>query len=321
MCIRDSVNRDETLKKYTEPGTYWETDSEIVLEKGNKLKKDKSTLIDIIRADYRFIIDEFDYSYDKALGANSRIGARRALMGGDAVCSEYSDAMIAILRSQGIPARAALGYSNNIDLNNLNYNSIDSSVNDDMTEEDLAWKRYVQEKGLDPILHQWVQIWIPEYGWLTVDPTWGDNETGPKYEYIGESLQHILFYTEGEIEDDFVAGEILTADIFNRPNIWDNYSVAFESLTEEKYLEYEPLAEQLEYYIEPNSEGESIIREGNQMSNIEAVNTYIQTTIPGRIIISTLPICTSFIILIIVTSLIIRNRKRKARKSHPNKEK
>ncbi len=54
---------------------------------------------------------------------------------------EYADSMIALLRAQGIPARAALGYAN------------------------------IRDTERIQVRHQWVQIWIPDHGWFSIDPT------------------------------------------------------------------------------------------------------------------------------------------------------
>lgn len=75
-------------------------------------------------------------------------------------CTEYSDLFIALCRAKGIPANFIEG---------VVYNS-------GATER-------------EQIVHNWAEIFIPEYGWIPVDATWG--EDGKDY-YGNMDNQHII---------------------------------------------------------------------------------------------------------------------------------
>src|SRR5690606_15061332 len=97
-------------------------------------------------------------------GINTRQGALKTLRGGAAVCMEYSDLFIAIMRAMGIPARGAFGHG---------YSAIDYYSTQDNT-----------------INHQWAEVFVPGINsWIPVDTTWGEN--GPAL--IGGDLNH--FYS------------------------------------------------------------------------------------------------------------------------------
>lgn len=157
----DQIDTTGSLGVYLEPALYWESDSPEIIAKAQELAGVKSTILEILKADYTFIVQSIDYDDFKYGDRNTRRGALATLKGGSSVCMEYSDLLIALARAQGIPARAAYGYG------------YDPSLLPDEQEE-----------------HQWVQAWIPEYGWLTIDPTWG--ETGRQF--IGQDLDHALWY-------------------------------------------------------------------------------------------------------------------------------
>jgi len=177
--------------------------------------------------------------------------------------------MIAIFRAQGIPARAALGYT---------------SLN---TDQDVK------------ISHQWVQIWVPDYGWLSLDPTYESPNM-----MIGQSIQYILwntFYDE-YITDMFV----LTADTGN--------------------LDFDPNQLEVKVYAVDKS---SIPTELSSYSEIETVeqdnptneyiNVLVKTTPVGKALLIILPIATVLALLIILLSLIVLLVKRiRARKASPN---
>lgn len=180
--ITEKIDRDEVgaiddidyMKKYAtideqdvmfsdllSQSEYWEVEASQIKQKANELKGDKENVYDILLADYNFIIENVDYDNLKIGIKNQRQGALETLRGGSSVCMEYSDLLITLLRAQGIPARAAFGYG------------FDPKSEDQSTEG-----------------HQWVEVYMPNVGWVTVDPTWGD--TGRK-SYIGGDVDHALW--------------------------------------------------------------------------------------------------------------------------------
>lgn len=154
----------EFLEKYTRPSAYWESDSEEILAEALKIKGDLTNVFEIASKAYKYVIERIDYSEVKRFGSNTRQGALKTLQGGAAVCMEYSDLYIAILRAIGIPARAAFGYG---------YSPLDFSTSDDGT-----------------ISHQWAEVYFPGPNqWIGVDTTWGESGSV----LIGGDLNH--FYT------------------------------------------------------------------------------------------------------------------------------
>lgn len=154
------------VKKYTRTYGYWQAD-ETVKQAAAKLNQDNRPVIDNVKAMYQFVIDKLSYNKNK-IKFNLRQGAQKALANpSNAVCLEYSDLLIAMLRSQGIPARMLVGYGYSGDLKNSN------SVSDS--------------------LHSWVEAYVPGIGWMELDPTWGE-----KFDEFGYSdLDHFAFAVWG----------------------------------------------------------------------------------------------------------------------------
>jgi transglutaminase-like putative cysteine protease len=65
------------------------------------------------------------------------------------VCDEFSTLFMGFCRATGIPARRVRGYA------------------PDNLDEYLY-------KNIENTSHNWTEVWISNYGWLTVDPTWAD---------------------------------------------------------------------------------------------------------------------------------------------------
>ena len=92
---------------------------------------------------YRYIHEKMHY--ELAGGWNT---APRVLARGSGSCSEYSFVFIAMCRAAGIPARY---------------------VGSVVVRRD--------EASFDDVYHRWVEIYLPGYGWLPVDPSRGDKPT------------------------------------------------------------------------------------------------------------------------------------------------
>ncbi len=267
---KSSVAQDKNLNKYLTSTTYWEVTDSYIKQQADTLLEGTTTVMDVIKSDYRYINERLDYDENKANSENKRIGAKAALQGGGSVCMEYADSMIAILRAQGIPSRAALGYSN---LNIL-----------EKTNEDGSTR------------HQWVQVWIPEYGWLSIDPTYESENM-----LIGQNIEKVLWETF--YDEELTNIKIYSADSINGENFSD-YSVkiyAIESAPKEDTL--------LDY-----SDIKAV--EDAKVTALDTMNTFVKTTTLGKALIILLPIFIILIaliaILVILTSLIRRFKTPKA---------
>lgn len=164
--IKDIEN--SIIEANTKPGEYWESDNAEIIATAREIisTEELKTLSvwEILQRTYKFVVNRIDYSQVKKYGLNERQGALQTLKGNAAVCMEYSDLFIALMRAHGIPARAAFGFGYS------SYEDVDSS-----------------ERAEN---HQWVEVYIPEFKkWIPVDTTWGENGD----EVIGGDLNH--FYT------------------------------------------------------------------------------------------------------------------------------
>jgi transglutaminase-like putative cysteine protease len=145
----------------TAAGQYWEVDAEQVQDVAKQLKAEVGSddVYALMEHTYEYVVAKIDYSTVKRFGLNVRQGALATLNGKAAVCMEYSDLFIALLRAQGVPARAAFGYG----YDSRSTNGVDTA-------------------------HQWAEVYIPNLdSWIGVDTTWGEN--GPAI--IGGDLNHL----------------------------------------------------------------------------------------------------------------------------------
>jgi transglutaminase-like putative cysteine protease len=153
--------KPEMVATLTKPAQFWEVDAPEIQKVAQELKGNETNIYNLILKTYQYVVSKIDYSEVKRFGLNERQGALKTLQGGAAVCMEYSDLFIALMRAEGVPARAAFGYGYDTRVGN---------------ENDTA--------------HQWAEVYLPGLNsWLAVDPTWGESGV----EVIGGNLNH--FYT------------------------------------------------------------------------------------------------------------------------------
>lgn len=96
------------------------------------------TQIDIVKNIYNYVIDNMEYTSHNG----KDWGAVKALQWKKGDCTEYSDLFVALCRAKDIPARFAAGYTVRFD--------------------DISPK------------HNWVEVFLQDYGWVPFDPSWGD---------------------------------------------------------------------------------------------------------------------------------------------------
>lgn len=158
------------LAQHLQRDGYWQLDENVVTQ----LLGDKTQPQEI----YQTVLSTLDYTGENLTDTRERLGAAGAIQTPkNAVCQEYTDLFIALARSQGIPARRAIGYA------------------------------YSNQQELKPsgfagdVLHTWPEYFdTPTASWRAVDPTWEDTTGGIDY-FNHFDLGHIVFVYNGVIND------------------------------------------------------------------------------------------------------------------------
>lgn len=257
-----SVLESSYASTYLSDSKYWEVSDPYIKDEAEKLVGNNQYLMDIIKADYQYVNEKLEYDENKANSGNDRIGAKKALQGGGSVCMEYADSMIALLRAQGIPSRAALGYTN---LTTLSDMQIDTNVR-----------------------HQWVEIWIPEYGWLSVDPTYESLNMD-----IGQNIERVLWETFNG--DDLSNIRVYSADKLSSLES-SGYGIKIYAVMEDSIEDINGLMAYSD--IVP-------VQEEYTPSTMDVINTFVKTTSLGKALVIVAPILV--IIFLLIMMLIIMN--------------
>ncbi len=272
----EKIKESKEGQNYLLPTTYWEVNDSFIQSKAKELKASTTTLYELIDNVYQYVNDTLTYDQAKADSENKRTGAVTALTGGASVCMEYADSMIAILRAQGIPARAALGYAN------------------------------ITEEPTNLVRHQWLQIWIPDYGWLSIDPTFESSNRK-----MGQLIDRVLWETFGD--------DTLTNISLRTANNTSDFTA--ENLTIKIHAVNDIPAEENKTYsdILPNFD----IENSTKYTVENLTNSLLKTTVLGKALLVSLPIIVTLITLTLLITLIksVVRRFKKGEKYKKDKEK
>lgn len=152
---------------YLIPDQYWETNAPEIIELANTLESAQEV--------YNWVVNQLTYNEERVKDPEiARFGALQALQKPDqAVCMEFTDLTITLLRAIGIPAREVDGYAF-------------VPVADEVTQSGPV---------LRDSLHAWVQYYDPEQGWKNIDPTWGSTTKRDYFNHFDNN--HLIFAYKG----------------------------------------------------------------------------------------------------------------------------
>ncbi|MBN1309816.1 MAG: transglutaminase family protein [Anaerolineae bacterium] len=154
-----SVCEGELPNEYNHPELNIESANPQIVDLARDLSRGKETVCRQVRAFYDYIGNELVYSYNKQnWGAQATLG----LMGAD--CTEYTALLIALSRSQGVPARYFGGL-----------------LHPESETESLA-----------RLEHAWGDVYMPGIGWVSIDPTLGRSSIYRETYFAHHTPEHII---------------------------------------------------------------------------------------------------------------------------------
>lgn len=161
---------------YLSEDVFWETNAPELQAEVRAIKAglgDDADAFSFIRAVFEYVTETLTYDTKRFedLDGLDREGALFALQQPDqAICTDYTDLTIALLRAGGVSAREVNGYAFT------------------GAEEDLP--------TISDVLHAWVQVYIPEKGWIFIDPTWTSTSRLNFFDRF--DTNHVAFVVKGE---------------------------------------------------------------------------------------------------------------------------
>lgn len=175
---------DIDMDLYTGDDFFIDSDNPVIIEKTASVVGNEKNPYEIAKKIYNFVIKTLEYDFYRANDKNYDFMYASEILGeGKGVCLDYAILYTAMLRAAGIPARLAGGIPVTIIL----------------LEDD---------KEIN-IGHEWVEVKLPGYGWIPVDPTTEDaflnrnyylnltTDKGMSLLYSRETMDWSSYYYEG----------------------------------------------------------------------------------------------------------------------------
>lgn len=153
----------EITALYLEDNEKYQINHPVIRDAVTKCVGDEQSPYWIARKIFNYLIENL--YYERVGGWNT---APTVLARGNGSCSEYSFVYIAMCRAAGLPARY---------------------VGSVVVRGDDA--------SMDDVFHRWAEVYLPNYGWIPVDPSGGDNDLPrDQANYFGHLANRFLITTE-----------------------------------------------------------------------------------------------------------------------------
>ncbi len=136
-------------KKYLENNSKYQYDNEIIQNAVKESVGGEKNPFWIARKMYNYLMERMYYEMTGGWNTAPTVLAR-----GNGSCSEYAFVYISMCRAAGLPAR----YVGSV------------VIRGDYT-------------AMDDVYHRWVEIYLPNYGWIPVDPSGGDSKS-PRHQAL-----------------------------------------------------------------------------------------------------------------------------------------
>ena len=130
-------------EKYLEDDEKYQINSEVIQKVLKEVVGDEKNPYWIMRKIHQYLIGHLHYIMDGMWDT-----APTVITNTHGSCSEYSFVFISLCKAAGLPTRY---------------------VGSTWIKKDLA--------STDEVYHRWVEVYLPNYGWIPTDPTHGDRET------------------------------------------------------------------------------------------------------------------------------------------------
>jgi len=158
-------------KKYTEDGSKYLMSDPYIKELSKKIVGDEKNPYWIARKIFDHVRNALEYKLEGGWNV-----APVVLKRGTGSCSEYSISFIALARSAGLPARFVGAY---------------------VVRGDDA--------SMDDVFHRWPEVYLPNYGWIPIDPQGGDKPApADRLRNIGSLPNRFLITTQGGGDSEFL---------------------------------------------------------------------------------------------------------------------
>jgi len=169
---------DGTNQEYTLPSYLIESNDPLVIKQMENLSLQSDFVADYAWNAYSFVVEDIEYEQ-----LPGELGARATIENREGGSAELANLYVALMRANNIPARRISGWGNHLVVGEV--------------------LRSVQ------FSHGWAEFYLPEYGWIAVDPSWGKSSKFDNFAKIDDDRivltkgAGVHFFTRGAFNSPF----------------------------------------------------------------------------------------------------------------------
>jgi transglutaminase-like putative cysteine protease/glutamine cyclotransferase len=199
-CGNISDIPSDIRKKYTVDGTKYLIHDPYIHDLAQKIVENEENPYWIARKIFNYVRENLEYKLEGGWNV-----APYVLKRGTGSCSEYTFSFIALCRAAGLPAR----YVGSIVVRG-------------------------DDASLDEVFHRWPEVYLPNYGWIPIDPQGGDKFLARDIaRNIGHLSNRFLITTRGGGDSEFLGWYYISNETYETdPKVLVNL---------ETFAEWEPL--------------------------------------------------------------------------------
>jgi hypothetical protein len=161
----------DILKKYTADGSKYKLKDPLIQKLAKEIVGEEKNPYWIARKIFDYVRNHLEYKLEGGWNV-----APVVLERGTGSCSEYTISFIALARAAGLPARY---------------------VGAIVVRGDDA--------SMDDVFHRWPEVYLPNYGWIPIDPQGGDKElAADRAKNIGRLSNRFLITTQGGGDSEYL---------------------------------------------------------------------------------------------------------------------
>jgi len=192
----------EIRDRYTANGSKYLTDDPYIQKLATEVVGDERNPYYVARKVFDYVRDHLEYKLEGGWNA-----APVVLKRGTGSCSEYSFCFIALCRAAGLPARY---------------------VGAIVVRGDDA--------SMDDVFHRWPEVYLPNHGWIPIDPQGGDKPSPrDRAMNIGNLSNRFLITTQGGGDSEYLGWYYNCNEIYtSHPQV---------EVRIEAFAEWEPIGE------------------------------------------------------------------------------
>lgn len=160
---------DPLYINYTGAENMLEVGDSDLITLSNQICTGKTTIVDKAEAIYKWMVNKANLNYAAQASEKS---AKQMYTDRVGDCSEFANLMVTLLRIQGIPARKVVGLTIMTGSDSEGWKMIGTPTKG-TTYTYYQNFRWGSTTGILLPGHAWIEYYIPNYGWVACDPTWG----------------------------------------------------------------------------------------------------------------------------------------------------